>query len=279
RDKASPLRQLLDQKFPNTRAVQSGYRSSEPILLVEGGTANAGTLGGAFDYAIRFVLNPMYDADLARSAFRGAPDLIAEIDAVIVAAQVATGIGDRETLYRASWALALLTEVYRVGWMPGSPLLDLRAKSQLDAAHLLDLAQPDAVRQLSQLRSIADAKLVPEIGPPLVLGPTFDGSLYCAADADMVANHLLLDLKTSLGAKVNKPGGRADRLDLLDLYQLVSYALFDFSDRYAIRRLGIYSARFGHLVTWNLSDLLEELAGHPVEVAHARALVRTALGA
>ena len=107
---------------------------------------------------------------------------------------------------------------------------------------------------------------------------TFDGSALCAADADVIANGLLLDFKTSLGAKVARPGGRSDRLDLTDLYQLLSYALFDYSDTYRIRRVGIYSARFGHLVSWNLAGLLETLAGTTVSVEQARREVWAALG-
>lgn len=278
RDKGSPLRQLLASNYPNTRAVQAEYRAAEPTILVEGGDANPGTLGAAFDLAMRFELNPLYDADLARAAFRGNLQMVNEIDAVIVAAQVASGIGDHGTVHRASWALALLTEVYRVGPMPGSPLLELRASGSFTAQKLLDLAPADAVRQLDSLAEIARTAVLPQLEGPLHLGPTFDGSALCAADADVIANGFLLDFKTSLGAKVARPGGRSDRLDLTDLYQLVSYALFDYSDTYRIRRVGIYSARFGHLVSWDLLDLLETLAGTTVSVEEARQEVWAALG-
>ncbi len=277
-DKQSPLRQLLETSYPNTRATQAAYRAAEPTLLVEGGVANPGTVGAAFDYAMRFELEPLYDADLARAAFRSHPATVNEIDAVIVAAQVASSIGDRTTVYRAAWALALLTEVYRVGPMPGSPLLDLKATGGFTAQNLLALAPADAVRQLGSLAEIARTSVIPKLERPLYLGPTFDGSTLCAADADVIANGFLLDFKTSLGAKVARPGGRSDRLDLKDLYQLVSYALFDRSDTYRIRRVGIYSARFGHLVSWDLADLLEALAGTTVSVAEARHEVWAALG-
>lgn len=277
RDKQSPLRKWLSEELPNTRVIQAEYRADEPPIIVAGGDANPGTLGSAFDFAMRFELNPLYDADIARSAFWSFPEVIAEIDAVIIAAQVARGVGDRETLYRAAWALALLTEVYRVGLMPTSPLLELRATGSLDAQHLLEVAPDDAVRQLRALVPLAVDVVQPSLKAPLALGPVFDGSALCAADADVIANGLLLDFKTSVGVKVDRPGGRADRLDLNDLYQILSYALFDFSDSYKIRRVGIYSARFGHLVTWDLRTLLEKLAGRTLDLSAARARVRQVL--
>ncbi|SFR71785.1 hypothetical protein SAMN04488591_3122 [Microbacterium azadirachtae] len=277
RDKQSPLRVWLSEMFPNTREVQADYRKNDPVIVVDGGEANPGTLGSAFDFAMRYELKPTYDADIARYAFARDERLISEIDAVIIAAQVSRRVGDLETVYRASWALALLTEVYRAGLKPGSPLLELHAAGRLDARHLLELAPADALRQLDALVPLAKEVVGPSLGSPLVLGPTFDASELCAADADVIANGLLLDFKTSVGAKANRPGGRADRLDLNDLFQIISYALFDFSDTYKIREVGIYSARFGHLVTWNLSDLLEVLAGVPVDLGTARVRAREAL--
>ncbi|KQQ68461.1 hypothetical protein [Microbacterium sp. Leaf320] len=278
RDKDSPLSTLLRTTLPNTRVVQAEYRKSEPELLVDGGSANPGTVGGAFDYAMRFELSPTYDGDLAKSAFLGFPTVVAEIDALIVAAQAARGNGDQETVYRASWALALLTEVYRVGLMPGSPLFELASPEAMTAKNLLGLAGEDALRQLRSLTEVARRALVPNLNGPYRLGPTFDGSTLCAADADVIAADLLLDFKTSLGAKVSRPGGRSDRLDVTDLYQLVSYALFDRSNTYGIGRVGIYSARFGHLVSWDLQQLLDTLAGTPIKTQALRDQVWLALG-
>lgn len=277
-DKGSPLRLLLSEMLPHTRHVQAEYRASKPRLLVEGGSSNPGTLGAAFDYAMRFELLPSFDARLARAAFIDDADAVANIDAVIVAAQVARVIGDRTTVYRASWALALLTEVYRVGMMHGSPLRLLRDERAFDAMHLLELAPRDAIRQLRELVELASTELLPHLQEPYTLGPTFDGSELCAADADVISNGLLLDFKTSLGAKVSRPGGRSDCLKIKDLYQVVAYALFDHSDSYLIHRVGFYSARFGHLVSWDLVELVEKLAGRPVDLADARERVWRSLG-
>lgn len=278
RDKASPLRQLFDSRFPNTKVVQAQYRAEEPELRVDGGSANPGTLGAAFDFAMRFGIKSQYDPTVARNAFESAPGLVDEIDAVIIAAQMAAGLGDRVTVQRASWAFALLTEVYRAGLQPGSPLVELLEARSFSAQRLLGLASDDALRQLAELDEVARSSLLPRLDGPYVLGPTFDGSALCKADADVIAGGLLLDFKTSIGTKNARTGSRSDRLDLLDLYQIVAYALFDRSDSYAIDRVGIYSARFGHLVSWDLQVLLDTLAGEHTPVENARAEVWMALG-
>ncbi|MFD8769701.1 hypothetical protein [Microbacterium oxydans] len=189
---------------------------------------------------MRFELSPAFDARLARAAFIDGTDALANIDAVSISAQVARVIGHRTTVYRASWALALLTEVYRVGMMHGSPLRLLQDERAFDAMHLLELAPRDATRQLREFAEVASAELLPHIQGPYTLGPTFDGSELCAADADVIANGILLDFKTSLGTKVSRPGGRSERLKLKDLHQVVAYALFDYSDSYLIHWVGLF---------------------------------------
>lgn len=277
-DPNSPLRQLFDKLFPNTRNVQASYRGAQPLLLVDGGTANPGTLGAAFDYATRFELDAMYDADLARAAFLDEPDTVSNIGAVNVVAQVAQAIGDRDTVFRASWALALLTEVYRIGLLSGSPLRELVDAGDLRPQRLIDLAPQAAVDQLTAMDEIAGESLLTHLDGPYVLGPTFDGSALCAADADVIAGGLLLDLKTRLGGKVKRRGGRADYLRIDDLRQIIGYLLFDRSDTYRIDRVGIYSARFGHLATRPVADMLEMLAGKPVDLADVREQTWRALG-
>lgn len=80
------------------------------------------------------------------------------------------------------------------------------------------------------------------------------------ADADLITAGLLLDLKTdskfSLGVTV--------------LFQVIGYALLDFDDMYRLTEVGIFSARYARLTTWNLSALLAELAGQAVELGALR---------
>lgn len=274
KDKQSPLRRYLDQRFPNTREIQADYRSRSGELQVGGGEANPGTLGAAFDFQVRFVLDPTVPPIAAALAFAGRPDDRAVITEVMRCAELAVHRDSGgESLGRACWALALCTEVYRVGLMPGSPLVGLLDAGRFTVDALLALAPSDGLRQLSDMGSLAARNLLPSLNQPLHLGPTFDGSQLCSADADLIASGLLLEIKTHLGAKNQRTGTRTDTLSLLDLYQVLAYVLFDSSDTYRITDVGLYSARYGSLVTWPLAEALQTLAGEPVDLAHERARV------
>ena len=276
KDKGSPLRQHLDRRFPNTRPLQADYKQQCGSLLVNGGDANPGTLGAAFDFMIRFILDPDHKPAVAVQAFLDKPPLLAPVVQVVAAAHTSMTAGDADALARASWALALCTEVYRVGGvLPGSPLALLLQQREFTADALLSLASEGAMRQLRDLRKVAEERPLPSILPAtrLDLGPTFDGSALCPADADLIHDGRLLDIKTHLGALNKRTGARSDSLSLTDLYQVLAYALFDRTDVYAIRSLGIYSARYGALVTWPLSEALESMAGTSIDMAVEREVV------
>lgn len=64
-DPKSPVRRFLDERFPDVRPVQRGYREGAPPLLVEGNAANPATVGTAADWLLRFLLHPAPDVHLA----------------------------------------------------------------------------------------------------------------------------------------------------------------------------------------------------------------------
>lgn len=283
KDKASPLRRHLARRFPLTKLLQADYRASAGPLLVEGGDANPGTLGAALDYQLRFTLDPDYLPLPAVAAFANHPLLLAPIMEVVRAAGLASGAaspGHDAPAARACWALALLTEVYRGGLVPGSAVAALVASRQLTAERLLALAPEDALRQLAELSTVADRSFFPTIRGRgrLALGPTFEGSKLCSADADLIAGDLLVEVKTYLGARNPRTGRRSDGLASVDLYQVVSYALFDRSDTYGVASIAIYSARYGHLVSWPLRTALSSLAGTEVDLNEEREQVWLVLG-
>jgi hypothetical protein len=160
--------------------------------------------------------------------------------------------------------------------MPGSPLNGVLFTP--DA--LLELANDDALVQLAALHDLARERLYPKLPDPpasLRLGPTFERSLLCTADADAIIDGALLELKTRMGTK-SKSGSRSDSLTLEALYQLLGYVLFDRFDEYKINAVAFYSARYGTLFESQLDALLEELAGEPVDLTHERAQVWRILG-
>ena len=72
-----------------------------------------------------------------------------------------------------------------------------------------------------------------------------------AADADLVAGGLLLDLKTSARPE----------LQLTDIFQLAAYALMDSRDQYRLDTAGIFLARYGHRRLPGIAELDVPLAG------------------
>lgn len=159
-DRRSPVRVFLDQRFPHSRDVQARYRNAAGELLVEGGGVNPGTLGCAFDWMVRFLVCPEPDVHLATLGVTHMPSLgnalrdLARSLGTNLTERVTRFAGPRagsridpDLLARGCWALALLTELYRVGLRPESPLAALTARS-VSSDQLLALAPSRAVAEL-----------------------------------------------------------------------------------------------------------------------------------
>ncbi|HEX6074907.1 MAG TPA: hypothetical protein VFZ32_06555 [Micromonosporaceae bacterium] len=129
------------------------------------------------------------------------------------------------------------------------------------------------------MKKLADERLLPELmrrRNEWVLGPTFDGSQLLKADVDLIVGGLLLDLKTSVGSD-RADGTRYASLKREELWQIVCYALMDFSHAHGITEVGLYAARYGNLTTWSLAELLAELHGSSVDVDDERAMLKEVL--
>ncbi len=288
----SAVRTFIGNRFPNTAEIQQRYRERAGGLQVPGTTAPSATVGGAFDWLVRFMSHPMPDLHLALVGTKWFPDLMpaaAEMAGLMGFPVVpdegrpVSGVScfegpvpgttaEEELLLRGCWALALLTDTYRVGLRPGSPLLALSGTTP-QAGDLLDLAPGEAVEELRQLRALAETALMPALRQrpgPWALGPTFDGSRLMNADADLVAGGLLVEVKTSLGDK-RADGTRRAAIDRPTLQQLLGYVLLDFTNQFRITEIALYAARYGYLAVWDLQDLLNKLAGKRVYLPAERA--------
>jgi hypothetical protein len=298
---ASPVRRFLDERFTSgLKELQRGFRQAAPPVVVPSvpqAEANPGTVGGAADWLLRFLVFPhpcvhlalAGAAHLSPGMMMGMAELaemlgVADLPGTLsmgtspVSGSVHTFTGpvtassvDHELLARACWALALATEAARSAQAAAmGPLARLPDKPLL-VDDLLALAPPAGLDQLAGFRRVFETSLIPQLADrPGVwaLGPTFAGSaLIGGADADLIAAGLLLELKTS--AKLS--------LGVKDLMQVIGYALLDFDDEYRIDTLGIFTARYGYLATWELGDLLSELAGEQVSLRDARAEFRQLL--
>ncbi len=279
-DRDSPLRQYLYQSFPHRREIQRAYRESAGPLLVDSRGGDPALVGAAFDFGVRYTLRPRYVDEMMFIGLAGDQRHVAVVLEVAQAATRSATHGDSDLLVRACWALALTTEVYRAGQVPPtSPLYQLIRRRRFTAEALLDLAPDAAVTEVSELLQLASERLYPSLVPsePVLPGPRFDASALVAADADLIVGDQLVELKTRLGVR-RSDGTRADTLSGRDLYQVIAYALLDTSDEYAVQRLALYSARYGHLAQWRLTDLLAELAGRPVDLTAERERVWRILG-
>lgn len=288
-DPRSPVRRFLDARFSSgLRDVQRRYRLDAPGLVVPAagqGEANPGTLGGAADWLLRFMLHPAPSLELAitgAGVFGGRSQMVAALAEIAGslgmssdAATQASGTGfdgpvagsaaSPELLARACWALSLLTEVFRAGpAVAAAGPLRRFLRERASAAELLDLAPPPALDQLAEFRYGYETILVPQLAGRVgqwYLGPTFTGSRLIRANADLIAARLLVDLKTTAA----RPS-----LGVKDAFQIIGYALLDFDDAYRLTDVGIFSARYAYLARWNLRGLLDELAGKPVSLAGTR---------
>ena len=278
-DDASPLRRYLATEFPHVRGIERAYRESAGPLRVRSLGAKPSTLGAAFDFVVRYTVDPDYNDEMLYVGFGNDPRLVPHVMAVIGTAQQAAagrlGSSSREVLYRACWALALCADVYRQGRIqPGGTLERLLVSGRFTRDGLLECAPPNALEEMAALDAIATDAFYPRVrgADYFALGPRFDASRLCAADADLIVGDVLIELKTKLGRKDDE-GQRFDVLQTKDLYQVVAYALFDRSDEYGIRDVAIYSARYGHYFERRLEALLDELAGRPVDLPAERTRV------
>jgi hypothetical protein len=306
----------LRERFPLLRFVQGPYRQAAarliPLLPPADARIAYGTVGTAFDWRVRFLLDPQPDLRLAflgagllgRRWLELAAELMREAGGSLrvgagggpgpaTPSALFGGGGDGaapgraatlgpERLVRACYGLALFTEAFRAGLLPGSRLSLLPATATLE--DLLALASDDEVADLLALTEAARRSLLPAVaarGGPLQLGPTFAGSLEVGgADADFVVGGLLVEVKVQLGDKT-RDGRRRCSLAQRTMFELLGYLLLDYHDAYQLDTLGVYAARWRYLTMWPVDELLGTLAGHPVDLAGERAdfatLVRAAV--
>lgn len=236
-----------------------------------------GTVGTAFDYRVRFSLQPVPVEPLV--AHRGAALLVGHCDAILAdgtkrlearslqdrgltvdpgmrqalvdeffASLGRLDVADDLTLTRYCLVLALFEEVFRAVYAPNfdSSLYHLPAGAGL--ADLLAVPGEALVADVRQLwRGFAET--VPIDTKLIVCNPAFDGSGDIGgADADLLLEDCLVELKCSM---------RSPNIAEC-LRQLIGYVLLDYSDSYGIRNVAVYSGRHRCLIRFSLRELLFE---------------------
>lgn len=245
---------------PEVRARLAEAITRSPLprmpLLIAPQSKRYNVTGTAFDYLLRFALHRRagdvavhagwWVAEIARPRGRGARKTAAFLkDARALVGAFVQGDGDVRDVALACTVLAKLDLIVRSGWVDPellTPLPDI-AEELLALLDIVPFGELQAQRQL-------------------VLNPTFDSASRAVggADADMVVDDLLLDIKTTQEA----------RASLDEVRQLVGYAVLarlaglhaldsPVSSRCvpgSVRRVGLYYARYGRVVTYDLRELV-----------------------
>jgi hypothetical protein len=266
-DPGSPIGQFLRAQFKNTQAVigeaNSKLKNVESILPSSRQSYPYGMVGMAMDYRLRYYFADTPVNDLV--AYKGAMRFVSQVAPFYV--ELVEGIFDglarvvgeirpvdrlldidaESLLSRHCFALALFEEVYRSGRVPDL-MPDLLTIPTIEncISELLAVADDAWIDEMCRMSRLFYERCQHLLTKPFVLNPTFPGSADVGnADADLVVDGCLLDVKASINA----------RLDPQWLRQLAGFALLDYGDALSLRSVGIYMARQGVLLTWPLGHL------------------------
>lgn len=174
-----------------------------------------------------------------------------------------------ELLERYCVVLSLYEMIYRSGRVPEFLHLPTTTAPFVPTTidDLLAVPQPHWIDDLCTLSWAFFDDNADLLGRPTILNPTFDGSAHVGgadadADADMIVDDCLVDVKLTIDSGLKKLGAW--------LYQLLGYTLLDYSDRYGIRNVALYMPRQRTWFRWSIEDLMEKLGGDSPLFLHGR---------
>ncbi|UKD50713.1 hypothetical protein L3Q65_00165 (plasmid) [Amycolatopsis sp. FU40] len=161
-------------------------------------------------------------------------------------------VSEFEDVYRSHAATPALHALFGSG--PPSVEAMRAAAPEPAVAELVELARRlHDSGSLAQLHRLAGS---PAAGRPL--GHAAPAFVHHWADGDLLVGDgrasTLLDVKTVIRTDNPERTGRW-------LWQLLGYAWLDTGDRWRIRSAGLYLARHGVLVTWDVDELADRLLG------------------
>ena len=277
-EKKSPVRQYFDEAFPKTRgfpkemrARLSGAAMIEPPADMSPG--ELGLVGTALDYRIRYYFAA--ESATGRQSVAASGLLMADVLDGLPPEQLACyedfleshdryiadlkphgrllGRADEEELNRRCVVLAMFEQLYRMG-------LFAIGKTWLHRAPLdpLSIPEQDWIDDLCRMSEAFYTAMRERLNELHHLNPVFDGSIdMSGADADLIIGRTLFDIKT----KQDPASGLKQQL-----YQMLGYALLDYSDTFGLEKLGLYFARYGVSIEWTIEALLEQIgAPHSLE--------------
>lgn len=289
----NPARVWMEENLPNLGIVQLAWKAAgAPALLPSCDRPNWGFHGAAIDYRIRYFFTHTPAADFVAAHGSGAlegpahvenPHLFHErlageappssydqlavgLEALVAAHPPQGELCADADAERQLARFCILLGVYEAAargapmWEPLAQLGDGRSADE-QLALVEDPWVDDIVAVSDGFLDVGATLLERAFAAPdtIVANPVFTRP-GVAADGDLLLDALLLEMKAT----------KSPRPDRDWIYQLVGYLLLDHTGRYAIRQLGFYLARVPAVLVWDVEELLEALAGRPVDLADLR---------
>ena len=267
-DKGSPVREFIRTAFGDVvsnlaRDARQQLKTATTVRPETSAGYAYSTIGTAVDYRLRYYFAVTPHEEFV--AYKGAAYLAHFIPNYIDLAQEFFGrltgviasispVGKRlaeleeHTINRYCYVLALLEQLTRsLRTWDSSALFKHGTLNEW-----LSIPNSQEITDLSELSWLFYGKHHRLLSFPHVLNPTFEGSNDVdGADADIIVNKLLVELKTT-----TRPTEKTAEA----LYQLLGYALLDYADEYQINAVGLYMVRQGLLLQWNLESILENIS-------------------
>lgn len=240
------LRALLRSEFPKPSVVRS-----TPLLVARRGVVSS-WVGTGFDYLMRWSLRTRFSRFHERQRW--------------VAETVWEHLANRRTRLARTIHTRILSARRRVErYRRTGQLTDGLCRSAIElaqidplfragvgAAHILRPVSNVYARELRDLCSIVPWSL---FSPRRAgwLNPTFSASpLVFGADADVVVDDMLVEIKTSVDSRVY----REHFNQVLGYYLLFLLGgIEEAPTGHVLKRLAVYQSRQGRLIIWNVSDI------------------------
>lgn len=281
----SHLSRYMADTFPNHLPLRQSIRAAAGDIRQTPGAGRDGSgLGSAFDVMAAVVVDSEpFSVSNSSMMWTKNHAALAHFASTQANASVATRAQDAD-FYRSVWVLGMLVSSIRsVQSYMSSPLTEVlrRGRDLDDVLYALGdgFIPPAGISELRTLDEIATTELYPHLKAPAHFQPWL-GNDYVQAQADAIAGGMLLDMKADRGT-LNSAGRPSYLPPTKTIYQLVCYGLLstEHVEEYGVvASLGIYAARYGSLITWPLQELLDELAGKPVDTGSTLQIMRALVG-
>lgn len=286
----SPMSTFLTRHLPHPERVIASYLQHiqdlpHPVQPLNERRPDYAALGHTIDYRLRLELGAD-PGDAAQAGvdiigsnlpLEGAPDPAVRANLHTLGNTVLERLRahltdprrrlDDDELTRLCFITGFFEALYRNGIFPRRRNLLAQADEHTTLNSLISAVPAYVLDDITEQMDLAYRPFAPLRALPAhqrVCGPTFAGSADVKADADFIADGLLIDCKART---------QPHHLGRKQVLQLAGYLLLDYDDRYAIRKVGFYLSRQGALISRDVPHFLDML-GTRKSLAHTRTALR-----